>query len=235
MTQIEKIKAEIIRRIKVYEHRIDNNNEVEDPDSVDIEQLVKWNAKRDLQICYQDGKADALKDLLSFIESLEKEPKGKTNPLFEECLANVDHAVRKEVHDNIDKMLEKDSNCGKFAIIKSQGLDEAAVKYQIETYGPRVIGGANVLSDEEYMQWNKNKDFIAGAEWMAGQGWISVDEKLPDLDEEVIVLTDEHNTAPIYKIGFGHIVDVERCIDYNGWNHPGVKYWMPCPKIPNND
>lgn len=70
---INKIKAEIERRIKVYEHRIDNNNEVEDPDSVDIEQLMKWNAKRELQICHQDGKAEALKDLLSFIESLEKE------------------------------------------------------------------------------------------------------------------------------------------------------------------
>ena len=76
------------------------------------------------------------------------------------------------------------------------------------------------------------EDFKAGAEWMAGQGWISVDERLPEMDEEVIVLTDELGTAPIYKIAFGHIVDVERCIDYNGWNIPGVKYWMPCPEIP---
>lgn len=79
------------------------------------------------------------------------------------------------------------------------------------------------------------EDFKAGAEWMAGQGWISVNERLPEMDEEVIVLTDELGTAPIYKISFGHIVDVERCIDYNGWNIPGVKYWMPCPEIPNND
>lgn len=66
-------------------------------------------------------------------------------------------------------------------------------------------------------------------------GWHSVDECLPPVDEEVIVLTDELGTAPIYKIAFAHIVDVERCIDYNGWNCPGVKYWMPCPEIPNND
>lgn len=76
--------------------------------------------------------------------------------------------------------------------------------------------------------------FKAGAQYAAPR-WISVDEKLPEMDEEVIVLTDELGTAPIYKIAFGHIVDVERCIDYNGWNCPGVKYWMPCPKIPNND
>ena len=76
------------------------------------------------------------------------------------------------------------------------------------------------------------KFFKAGAEWMAKQGWISVDESLPKMAQEVIVLTDEIGTAPIYKISFGHIVDVNRCIDYNGWNIPGVKYWMPCPKIP---
>lgn len=76
--------------------------------------------------------------------------------------------------------------------------------------------------------------FKAGAQYAAPR-WISVDEKLPEMDEEVIVLTDELGTAPIYKISFGHIVNVERCIDYNGWNTPGVKYWMPCPKIPNND
>jgi len=63
-------------------------------------------------------------------------------------------------------------------------------------------------------------------------GWHSVEECLPEIDEEVIVLTDELNTAPIYKIAFGHIVNTERCIDYNGWNIPGVRYWMPCPKIP---
>lgn len=67
----------------------------------------------------------------------------------------------------------------------------------------------------------------------AAPRWISVDEKLPEMDEEVIVLTDELGTTPIYKISFGHIVNIERCIDYNGWNIPGVKYWMPCPEIPN--
>ena len=51
-------------------------------------------------------------------------------------------------------------------------------------------------------------------------------------DEEVIVLCDELNTAPCYKIAFGHIVDKTRCKDYNGWNIPNVVYWFPMPKLP---
>ena len=66
-------------------------------------------------------------------------------------------------------------------------------------------------------------------------GWISVDDCLPEVDEEVIVLTDDLGTAPIYKIAFGHIVNKERCVDYNGWNIPGVKYWMPMPKLPKEE
>lgn len=66
-------------------------------------------------------------------------------------------------------------------------------------------------------------------------GWHSVDECLPEVDEEVIVLTDDLGTAPVYKIAFGHIVSKDRCLDYNGWNIPGVKYWMPCPTIPKEE
>lgn len=62
--------------------------------------------------------------------------------------------------------------------------------------------------------------------------WISVDVLLPSVNEEVVVLTDELNTAPIYKIAFGHIVDKDMVIDYDGWNIEGVRYWMPMPEIP---
>lgn len=77
-------------------------------------------------------------------------------------------------------------------------------------------------------------------------GWHSVDECLPEIDEEVIVLTDELGTAPIYKIGFGHIVkpatyklkiDSEikefKIRNHDGWNIPGVKFWMSMPIIPD--
>lgn len=48
----------------------------------------------------------------------------------------------------------------------------------------------------------------------------------PAIDAEVIALVGEYN-----KISFAHIVDKERCVDYDGWNIPNVKCWIPCPKI----
>lgn len=30
---------------------------------------------------------------------------------------------------------------------------------------------------------------------------------------------------------FAHIVDKNKAIDYDGWNIPEVKCWIPCPKI----
>ena len=66
-------------------------------------------------------------------------------------------------------------------------------------------------------------------------GWHSVDESLPPMDEEVIVLTDilvdGGLDAGFGRIAFGHIVDTKRRIDYDGWNIPGVRYWMSMPKI----
>lgn len=65
-------------------------------------------------------------------------------------------------------------------------------------------------------------------------GWHSVGESLPPMDEEVIVLTNVVNGRVVDTaryICFGHIVNKEICVDYDGWNIPGVKYWMPCPKL----
>lgn len=67
-------------------------------------------------------------------------------------------------------------------------------------------------------------------------GWHSVDESLPPIDEEVIVLRNEANgfTLPFpYHLSYGHLVsDKSIFVEYNGWNVPGVRYWMPCPKLP---
>ena len=48
----------------------------------------------------------------------------------------------------------------------------------------------------------------------------------PLVDEEVIALVGENK-----MISFAHIVDKNRCFDYDGWNIPEVKCWIPCPKI----
>ena len=48
----------------------------------------------------------------------------------------------------------------------------------------------------------------------------------PAIDEEVIALVGEYN-----QIYFAHIVDKRFCVDYDGWNIPEVKCWIPCPKI----
>ena len=79
-------------------------------------------------------------------------------------------------------------------------------------------------------------------------GWHSVDESLPPVDEEVIVLRDELNGYLLPDAGFvgvGHIVNPELTVEvgdisytpisYSGWNIDGVKYWMPIPKLPEED
>ena len=51
--------------------------------------------------------------------------------------------------------------------------------------------------------------------------WISVNDRLPEIDREVIVLDNEG------KISFAHIVDPNIAKYYKCWNIPGVLYWMP--------
>ena len=65
-------------------------------------------------------------------------------------------------------------------------------------------------------------------------GWHSVEESLPPIDEEVIVLTNRVRDIELdsaNRICFAHIVDRSLAIDWGGWNIPGVKYWMPMPKL----
>lgn len=78
-------------------------------------------------------------------------------------------------------------------------------------------------------------DFEVGAKWADANPksiWISVKDRLPEQDEEVIALCDDFNIEQFYKISFAHIVDKTMCQDYNGWNIPNVVYWFPMPKLP---
>lgn len=94
-------------------------------------------------------------------------------------------------------------------------------------------------TDDQTVIWFMEKmkhSYIKGYEQAEKDlGWHSVDESLPPMDEEVIVLLGEWNEVriePLYRIAFGHIVNKEYCEDFSGWNIPGVRYWMPMPEIP---
>lgn len=68
------------------------------------------------------------------------------------------------------------------------------------------------------------------AQWKDEQlGWHDAKKEQPPMDEEVIVLTNILNGKELSTprmICFGHIVDKNICVDYDGWNIPGVAYWM---------
>lgn len=50
--------------------------------------------------------------------------------------------------------------------------------------------------------------------------WISVNDRLPEVNKEVIVLDDEN------KLSFAHRVDTTVENHYRSWNIPSVEYWM---------
>jgi hypothetical protein len=64
--------------------------------------------------------------------------------------------------------------------------------------------------------------FIAGYHGAVctASSWFSVDECLPERDVECIVLDKDG------RISFGHIVDPDIAESHDGWNFPGIKFWM---------
>lgn len=79
----------------------------------------------------------------------------------------------------------------------------------------------------------KREVFIKGYEQAEKDLGLHPSTEHPPVDEEVIVLLGRYDGFP--QIAFGHIVDQSIAIDYNGWNIPGVKYWMPRPKLPKEE
>lgn len=108
--------------------------------------------------------------------------------------------------------------------------EEKAVEYQMKTHGPNVMGGANILSEDEYMRLNMNYDFKAGYEEAEKVlGWISVKDRLPDTTEYVLTCI-EMNGRP-QCVGFHYYEDGEWCDDENDDGFV-VDYWMEIPKLP---
>ena len=68
--------------------------------------------------------------------------------------------------------------------------------------------------------------FIDGVKWADEHPYWRPSTEHPQMDEEVIALVGEYN-----QIYFAHIVDKRFCVDYDGWNIPDVRWWIPCPKI----
>lgn len=109
----------------------------------------------------------------------------------------------------------------------------------LEVYPPHLVGDPTF----PYGQWDvhglERRCYQDGYEQAEKDlGWHSVDESLPPIDEEVIVLRNywvEDSVDPLYKVSFGHIVDKNIAVDYDGWNVPSVKYWMPMPKLPKEE
>lgn len=72
-----------------------------------------------------------------------------------------------------------------------QTLKEAARKYADEIYDP---------ADRGILYRETQDDFIAGAEWHAKQSpWISVEERLPNYKEEVLVLYEYEGRIQIQQ------------------------------------
>lgn len=116
----------------------------------------------------------------------------------------------------------------------SRAEEKALEAYPVEIVGYTVE--CRIGAEPEPLDWTKKfrKCFAEGYEQAEKDlGWHSVEESLPPMDEEVIVLTDELNLDGCYKICFGHIVNPKYvdALECDGWNIPAVKFWMPMPEI----
>ena len=125
--------------------------------------------------------------------------------------------------------MEKKLTRAEKAALKAYPVNMTPLNYQdlIEQFGGKTEIDVNTyprcLFQEGYEQAEKDL------------GWHPSTEH-PPVDEEVIVLTDIITKGGLNvgfgMIAFGHIVDKDIAVDYDGWNIEGVRYWMPMPKIP---
>ena len=73
------------------------------------------------------------------------------------------------------------------------------------------------------------------AELEAAQAWVSVDERLPnDEDEGVIVWTNNGSDCKFYNYDIGFYHEKNGWLLSTEWEHgdPTVTYWMPLPPPP---
>lgn len=111
----------------------------------------------------------------------------------------------------------------------SKRAEEEAVEYQIKTHGPNVMGGASMLSEEEYMRFNMNLDFKNGYEQAEKDlGWISVKDRLPEENGWYFTCVEQAGVAQCVGVTY---------FDSKEWTDDDstelVDYWMEIPELPN--
>lgn len=97
-----------------------------------------------------------------------------------------------------------------------QALKEAARKYADEIYDP---------ADRGILYRETQDDFIAGAKWHAKQNpWISVEDRLPNYKEEVLVLYEYEGRIQIQQSFY---------LGEKDWKFGSNKIlaWMPIPSF----
>ena len=78
-----------------------------------------------------------------------------------------------------------------------------------------------------YDDINCHNAFLHGVEWADEHPYWRPATEHPDADVEIIALVGKY-----LKVVFAHIVkDREKVIDYDGWNIPEVKWWMPIQSV----
>ena len=211
MTDKEKIRAEIERRrneIKKEELSFDNYS-------------TGWH----------DGNLDLLCDLLSFIDSMQEEPKSK----FEQSIQEGDNIVYNE-----------DLGCRvNLSQLKRVAKKEEPASEGLEKELSRLLKDCEI--DSEYI----HQDFLHivanhFAQWQKEQMmkniWKPADgDDLPEYDREVIAILDYDFGH--YKVVYAHRpnpdgwngtnIDTEEkehfepeIYDKGGWNQPHVLYWL---------
>lgn len=82
----------------------------------------------------------------------------------------------------------------------SKRAEEKAVEYQIRTHGPNVMGGASMLSEEEYMRFNMNLDFKNGYE-QAEKDIISL------IESRISEILGDAQPSPVLRMELQGIID----------------------------
>ena len=146
----------------------------------------------------------------------------------------IDHGNRKITAEEILSLEISEPLIKPFVeeINRNDIIDNKAIEYATELVDKYDDG--NYIREVDHTKWVSFSELARWADEHHILQWNDASLSKPEQDEEAIVLL-ETVVEGYYKIAFGHIVDKSKCVDYNGWNIEGVKYWIRVPKIPSLD